>query len=133
MVLNFGGQRKYYRIRWWVLFQNDGISNVYKTLKIKYEFFSLKRVTMLQISMFPKEIKQKKRNVVIVTIGLNIYKKRIMSIQVRIIGWAVNEKKRKIKTSHHAIVVGIEVYVSLMPEGHSTDPYNIIQYNTRRY
>ena len=63
MVLKFGGQRKYYRMRWWILFQNDGISNVYKTLKIKYEFFSLKRVTMLQISMFPKEIKQKKRNV----------------------------------------------------------------------
>ena len=89
---------------------------------------------MLQISMFPKEIKQKKRNVVIVTIGLNIYKKKeYMSIQVRINGWAVNDKKKEIKTSQHAIVVGIEVYVSLMPEGHSTDPYNIIQYNTRRY
>lgn len=61
MVLKFGGQRKYYRMRWWVLLQNDGISNVYKTLKIKYEFFSLKRVTMLQISMFPKEIKMEEK------------------------------------------------------------------------
>lgn len=53
---------------------------------------------MLQISMFPKEIKQKKRNVMIVTIGLNIYKKKnICPFQVRINGWAVNDKKKEIK------------------------------------
>ena len=89
---------------------------------------------MLQISMFPKEIKMEEKECCDSDNRFEyLQKKRIMSIQVRIIGWAVNEKKRKIKTSHHAIVVGIEVYVSLMPEGHSTDPYNIIQYNTRRY
>lgn len=27
----------------------------------------------------------------------------------------------------------LKVYVSLMPEGHSTDPYNIVQYKMRRY
>lgn len=49
---------------------------------------------MLQISMFPKEIKQKKRNVDSDNRFEYLQKKEYMSIQVRINGWAVNDKKK---------------------------------------
>ena len=51
---------------------------------------------MLQISMFPKEIKMEEKECCDSDNRFEyLQKKRIMSIQVRIIGWAVNEKKGK--------------------------------------